>query len=135
MWKQVSGYENAYKINEYGQIMNSKGLILKPLMRKDGYTQYTLCKKGIRKSLKTHRLVATHFVVNPRSCNVVNHKDGDKLNNYYLNLEWCTSSENNQHAWDIGLKVSTKKQRESARKIIEFNRSQTHKLQKISGGR
>ena len=34
---------------------------------------------------------------------VVNHIDGDKLNNYYANLAWITVSENTKHAYDNNL--------------------------------
>jgi hypothetical protein len=33
----------------------------------------------------------------------VNHKDGNKLNNYYRNLEWIESRKNTEHAVEIGL--------------------------------
>lgn len=54
-----------------------------------------------------HRMVATLFVENPDNKNVVNHKDCNKLNNHYSNLEWVTFKENSIHARDNGrLKIN-----------------------------
>lgn len=59
-------------------------------------------KKQLNRLL--HRLVAQAFIPNPENKPYINHKDGNKLNNNIENLEWVTSSENNQHMYDTGLK-------------------------------
>lgn len=136
MWKQVSGYENVYFINEYGVLKNAYGRIIKPQNRKDGYLQYQLSLNGIRKMHKVHRLVAKAFVDNPDELNVVNHIDGNKTNNYYKNLEWCTSAQNNKHSWDMGLNHNTIKQRESAKKTISIARkAKLNRLASAGGGK
>ncbi len=53
------------------------------------------------KSYMIHRLVAELFVDNIQKHPCVNHKDGNKLNNDYKNLEWCTHSQNSQHSYDV----------------------------------
>ena len=70
-----------------------------------------------------HRLVAEAFVPNPNGKPFVNHKDGDKHNNHAKNLEWCTKSENEKHAWKTGLKtdVATKGETHGMHKLSEKN--------------
>ena len=47
------------------------------------------------KNAFVHRLVAQRFVPNPYNLPEVHHIDGNKSNNCYLNLEWCTRAEHN----------------------------------------
>lgn len=72
-------------------------------MNHQGYYQVHLGgREG--KTLLLHRVIAKAFVENPNNYNIVNHKDGNKGNCSPSNLEWCTSAQNNKHAFDTGLK-------------------------------
>ena len=65
-----------------------------------GYNVINLYKDGHQKSNFVHRLVALTFLGEPSSPDlVVNHKDGNKLNNIPENLEWITQEENMHHYW------------------------------------
>ena len=86
-----------YKINEYGNIINIKTNKIKKYCINDGYATMTFNydKKSI--TMKVHRLVAYTFLQKSNNFTddlVVNHIDNNRLNNYYKNLEWCTSAEN-----------------------------------------
>jgi len=59
--------------------------------------------EGKQKRMRVHRLVAETFINNPMNKPYVNHKDGNRINNNVINLEWVTPSENTQHAVNIGL--------------------------------
>lgn len=55
------------------------------------------------KAFNIHRLVAEKYLPNPENKPVINHKDGNKLNNHKDNLEWITHQENSTHAVNMGL--------------------------------
>lgn len=99
----IAGYENRYCVTENGDVYSlRRNIWLKTRLDKDGYVVTSF----IRQVMKIHRMVALAFVSNPDNKRDVNHKDGNKLNNHYTNLEWCTPKENNVHAFKMGLKQS-----------------------------
>lgn len=53
--------------------------------------------------LSVHRLVASAYCAGYAPHLTVNHRDGNKLNNHYSNLEWVTREENMRHANTTGL--------------------------------
>lgn len=56
------------------------------------------------KRIAVHRLVAYAYLEDPQPNQIwVNHKDGNKSNNHYSNLEWVTIKDNIKHAYDNGL--------------------------------
>lgn len=74
---------------------------------KHGYWQIALSHGHSQTQNKyLHRLLAETFVDGYFSGAVVNHNDGNKLNNELSNLIWVTSSENNSHAYRTGLKTN-----------------------------
>ena len=68
-----------------------------------GYMIVCLYNDSGRKNKRVHRLLMEAFVPNSLNKKQINHIDADKLNNALSNLEWATSSENTQHAVNMGL--------------------------------
>jgi hypothetical protein len=81
-------------------MLSTRGKLLKNILKSDGYEHVNLYNSVKMKNWSVHRLVAIHFIENPNNYKVVNHEDGNKLNNVYHNLEWCTHSQNTRHAYD-----------------------------------
>ena len=118
VWRPISGYEGLYEVSNLGRV---KSL---PRMRKgrgvglhrtggrilscnglagEGYPIVQLSNVSLRQFF-VHRLVADTFIPKIHGKEYINHKDGDKTNNRVDNLEWCTFSENMNHAWKTGLR-------------------------------
>jgi len=103
VWKDIIDYEGLYQISNKGnvrRIANNGYKLLKPY---DGwlYQSVDLSKDGEHHRQNIHRLVALHFIPNPKMCPEVNHKDGNKHNNSVENLEWVTQKENQDHATNV----------------------------------
>lgn len=129
IWKDVQGYEGYYKISNFGNVKSVERqaerkafkrkyfLVERELeqsnffvkekelskCKRTGYYVVYFWRNNKQSSFQIHRLVAIHFIENPLNKEMVNHLDGDKLNNHISNLEWVTVKENNQHAYDTGL--------------------------------
>lgn len=102
--KEIPGFDKKYSISKDGRIFSNIGYVeLKPYMDKDGYKRISLVTKNGRKGFRINRLVALTYIPNIENKPIVNHLDGNKLNNNVDNLEWCTNSENIKHAIDNGL--------------------------------
>ncbi len=112
IWMPIKKYVGFYEISNLGRVKSCSKLdklkhrrrekMLKLNKSINGYFMVILSKQGIRKPFRIHRLVAIHFIKNPQNKPCVNHKDCNKLNNKYYNLEWVTQKENIQHSWENG---------------------------------
>lgn len=94
MKKLINGYLNYY-IYDTGEVYNDfTHKMLKGSIGENGYKYYRLSKDNKKIMFYAHRLVAEYFIPNPNNLKVVNHIDGNKLNNDINNLEWVNYSEN-----------------------------------------
>ena len=115
-WKDISGYEGIYQVSSEGRVKSCERDIyckngrvkhapeaLRTPVNVHGYLYCELWNNAKHKRYAVHRLVASAFIPNPEDKPAVNHINGTKTDNRVENLEWCTYSENNIHAFGMGL--------------------------------
>ena len=127
MWKAIRGYEGYYEVSDLGEVRsldrvvteksgkhqgkrrflkgsNMKLTESKGNNRNQGYYVVNLHKDHKTQVIPVHILVARTFIPNPDNLPTVNHKDGNKHNNFASNLEWVSYADNNIHALHTGLR-------------------------------
>lgn len=98
-WLPIKDYPN-YLISSCGRVLNKNtNRLLKAYQSKAGYLEVNLWREGKGTTIRVHKLVYSHFYndFNLKGF-VINHKDGNKINNQKTNLEKITYAENNYHA-------------------------------------
>lgn len=123
-WKTVKGFSD-YEVSNLGRVRSFKlkknGSLLKPRkvnMKKPYYMVNLLNDIGKYQLVRVHRLIALAFVPKREGMNIVNHIDGNKLNNVATNLEWTNHKGNNKHAYESGLRKGPKKKFRKVAKVI-----------------
>lgn len=95
----IPDFKNYY-LSENGNLYSyyhSTSKVIKLIIGTDGYLQTKIPDNyGVTRHFKIHQWVAKIFVENPnrKEFNIVHHKDENKLNNNYNNLEWTTFQQN-----------------------------------------
>lgn len=94
-----------YKVYADGRVWSlAKKRFLSPFKNNSGYLVVNLWIKGKATKKLVHRLVAKSFVEGHEPWLEVDHKDFDKLNNWYRNLRWVTKSFNASHKRPVKVK-------------------------------
>ena len=99
-YRDIIGYEGIYQISNEGNLKSlkwNKSKILKKHIDNNGYYSSNLTLNNKYKTFRLHMLVAKAFLNHTPDGTtklVVNHIDGNKLNNNINNLEVVTHREN-----------------------------------------
>lgn len=107
-WRAVPGYEGYYEVSDWGRVRNARTYYIRKAHHDSkGYLRLNLCKDGVGKKHRVHRLVCSAFIGAIPKNMEVNHKDFDRANNHISNLEYVTHQENirrsqqaNRYHWD-----------------------------------
>lgn len=141
-WKDVIGYEGIYEVSSLGRVRTHKNKttfskrsgvrrwkqrVLKNKTPDGRDVRVDLWKDGKPKSFLVHRIVAEAFIPKVEGKTCINHIDGNPKNNEVSNLEWCDHTENNNHAFDIGLITTAKYAR-----LVNTSTGETHEFRSLS---
>tara|TARA_R100001463_G_scaffold486_3_gene2181 strand:- start:157 stop:633 length:477 start_codon:yes stop_codon:yes gene_type:complete len=94
---EIQGSNSKYLIYPNGKVWSKyKHKFLTPDLTRTGYLQLRIVVDGKQRCYLLHRLLAIHYIPNPKNYPCVNHKDCNRTNNNLENLEWCSKMYNIQ---------------------------------------
>lgn len=101
-WVPIAGYEGYYEVSDLGRVRSALSRKLKEQSGGPGtsvhYFYVTLYRGNVGKKVRVHRLVAEHFIPNPKGYPYVLHKNDDRTMNMKSNLKWGTQTHNHLDA-------------------------------------
>jgi len=114
-WLPIVGFDGLYDISNFGRIKSIQRVVFEKSGKKKSVKErivsiqqfpnkYLVCrlwKENKESNFLVHRLVGAAFIENEQNKPEINHKYGDVEDNFYLNLEWATRSDNIQHSYDV----------------------------------
>lgn len=93
IFKSIELRGATYKVSNHGRIFG-KRKELKQRLNEDGYCVVTVGTSNNRSLAFVARVVGMMFVPGYEKGKEINHKDFNRANNYYKNLEWVTHQDN-----------------------------------------
>lgn len=123
-WRKVKGFDN-YMISSCGVVKSIQRVVkrfnghiihnktvnerfLKPAISGSGYGFVCLRKNNKHHNKRIHVMVAESFISDRPKGLVINHIDGNKLNNDVSNLEYVSKQKNTQHYYQMNGKSNGK---------------------------
>lgn len=123
-WKPIlrKNFSHIYEISDKGIVRKIKSKSILNMNISNGYQSVCLYNPETKKKniANVHGLVAVAFLDNSVKKKMVNHKNGDKLDNRVENLEWVTPKENSVHA------VTTSLQKGHPKRVEQYTKDGKH---------
>lgn len=121
IWKPIPGYEGIYEISSWGNVrslerwqkIRGNSIRLQPskllsINYTGVYPQICLSKNNQKKSFRVHLIVDFVFFDIVDYDYIINHKDLNKKNNYYKNIERINHRENTSHYFKNNFEKTSK---------------------------